>query len=56
MILGFVSIGDRASKGVYRDEGIPALKEWLLEQANKDVRSGARAIPGFEIKHERVAR
>lgn len=29
MIIGLVSISDRASKGVYRDEGIPALKEWL---------------------------
>ena len=29
MIIGLVSISDRASKGVYKDEGIPALKEWL---------------------------
>jgi len=29
VIIGLVSISDRASKGVYRDEGIPALKEWL---------------------------
>ena len=29
MIIGLVSISDRASAGVYRDEGIPALKEWL---------------------------
>ncbi len=28
-IVGLVSISDRASAGVYRDEGIPALKEWL---------------------------
>jgi molybdopterin adenylyltransferase len=27
--VGLVSISDRASTGVYRDEGIPALKEWL---------------------------
>jgi len=27
--VGIVSISDRASGGVYRDEGIPALKEWL---------------------------
>jgi len=27
--IGIVSISDRASGGVYRDEGIPALKEWL---------------------------
>jgi molybdopterin biosynthesis enzyme MoaB len=27
MIIGLVSISDRASAGVYKDEGIPALKE-----------------------------
>lgn len=27
--VGLVSISDRASAGVYRDEGVPALKEWL---------------------------
>jgi len=27
--IGLVSISDRASAGVYRDEGIPALTEWL---------------------------
>jgi molybdopterin adenylyltransferase len=27
--IGLVSISDRASKGVYRDEGIPALEEWF---------------------------
>ena len=29
MIIGLVSISDRASAGVYKDEGIPALKDWL---------------------------
>jgi len=29
MIIGLVSISDRASAGVYQDEGIPSLKEWL---------------------------
>ena len=29
LIVGLVSISDRASAGVYRDEGIPSLKEWL---------------------------
>ena len=27
--VGLVSISDRASSGVYKDEGLPALKEWL---------------------------
>jgi len=29
LIIGLVSVSDRASAGVYRDEGIPSLKEWL---------------------------
>jgi molybdopterin adenylyltransferase len=29
LTIGLVSISDRASAGVYKDEGIPSLKEWL---------------------------
>ena len=29
LIVGLVSISDRASSGVYEDKGIPALEEWL---------------------------
>jgi molybdopterin adenylyltransferase len=29
LVVGLVSISDRASAGVYKDEGIPSLKEWL---------------------------
>jgi molybdopterin adenylyltransferase len=29
LVIGLVSISDRASTGVYQDEGIPSLKEWL---------------------------
>lgn len=29
LIVGVVSASDRAAGGVYRDEGIPALKDWL---------------------------
>jgi len=29
LVIGLVSISDRASAGVYKDEGIPALKAWL---------------------------
>ena len=40
----------------YRETQPEPLKEWLLDQARKDVRSGARFIPGFTISHERIAR
>jgi molybdopterin adenylyltransferase len=29
LVVGLVSVSDRASAGVYKDEGIPALKQWL---------------------------
>lgn len=29
LIVGLVSISDRASRGVYQDEGLPALQSWL---------------------------
>ncbi|WP_075643692.1 molybdopterin adenylyltransferase [Paraburkholderia monticola] len=29
IVIGLVSISDRASTGVYEDKGIPALEEWL---------------------------
>lgn len=38
----------------YREQQPEGLKAWLVEQANKDVRSGARSISGFTITEERV--
>jgi molybdopterin adenylyltransferase len=29
LVIGLVSISDRASQGVYKDEGIPALEDWF---------------------------
>ena len=29
VVVGLVSISDRASQGVYKDEGIPALEDWF---------------------------
>jgi hypothetical protein len=40
----------------YRATRPAELKEWLVEQAEKDVRAGKHSIPGFDIRHERVAR
>ena len=31
LIVGLVSASDRAAGGVYQDEGIPALKDWLTK-------------------------
>jgi molybdopterin adenylyltransferase len=41
LVIGLVSVSDRASAGVYRDEGIPALQEWL-----------AKAVKSPAMRHE----
>ena len=38
LILGLVSVSDRASRGVYRDEGIPALEAWMRKARKCDKR------------------
>jgi len=53
MIIGLVSISDRASAGVYKDEGIPSLKEWLSAAIaspawREEVRLIADERPGIE--------
>ena len=46
LIIGLVSISDRASRGVYQDEGLPALEEWLGRAvASPPVRMVKRLIP-----------
>ena len=46
LIVGLVSASDRASGGVYRDEGIPSLKEWLHKAiAAPALRFEERLIP-----------
>ena len=44
--VGIVSVSDRASGGVYKDEGIPALKDWLGKVvASPALRFEERLIP-----------
>jgi molybdopterin adenylyltransferase len=43
--IGLVSISDRASKGVYKDEGIPALEEWFGRVLATAWRTVTRLIP-----------
>jgi len=46
LIVGLVSVSDRASAGVYKDEGIPALKAWL---------ASAIAAPGWRDETRLIA-
>jgi molybdopterin adenylyltransferase len=46
LVVGLVSISDRASQGVYKDEGLPALEDWLEKAvASPAVRVVKRLIP-----------
>ena len=44
LIIGLVSISDRASTGVYEDKGIPALQEWLASALTTPWRVETRLI------------
>jgi molybdopterin adenylyltransferase len=43
--IGLLTISDRASKGVYQDEGIPALKAWIDAVLLNPVSYVTRVIP-----------
>ena len=42
--IGVVSISDRASSGVYEDQGLPALKDWLSRAVRNPITFDARLI------------
>ncbi|MDO8376690.1 MAG: molybdopterin adenylyltransferase [Aquabacterium sp.] len=43
--IGLVSVSDRASAGVYADQGIPALQEWLGRALKNPIHWETRLIP-----------
>jgi molybdopterin adenylyltransferase len=45
VIIGVVSISDRASSGVYEDKGLPALKDWLARALKNTITFQERLIP-----------
>ncbi len=45
LLIGLVSISDRASSGTYKDEGIPALNEWFGRAMATPWRIESRLIP-----------
>ena len=45
MRIGLVSVSDRASAGVYADQGIPALQDWLSRVLNNPIHWETRLIP-----------
>ena len=45
LVIGLVSISDRASGGVYQDQGLPALEQWLASALTTPFRVESRLIP-----------
>ena len=45
LLIGLVSISDRASQGVYEDQGIPALRDWFTQALTSPWRMVTRLIP-----------
>ncbi len=45
LIIGLVSISDRASTGVYEDQGVPALRDWFTQALTSPWQMETRLIP-----------
>jgi molybdopterin adenylyltransferase len=43
--IGLIATSDRASQGVYKDEGIPALEQWLASALQNPITFERRLIP-----------
>jgi molybdopterin adenylyltransferase len=54
LVVGLVSVSDRASGGVYEDKGIPALQEWLQKALTTPFRVETRLIPDDRADIERT--
>lgn len=54
LIIGLVSVSDRASGGVYEDKGIPALADWLAQAITTPYRVERRLIPDERADIERT--
>jgi molybdopterin adenylyltransferase len=54
LLIGLVSISDRASQGVYEDQGIPALQAWFGSALASPWRMETRLIPDERALIERT--
>ena len=54
LLIGLVSISDRASSGVYQDQGIPALQEWFSTALASPWRMETRLIPDEQALIEKT--
>lgn len=54
LLVGLVSISDRASSGTYEDQGIPALRDWLGSALTSPWKVEARLIPDERAEIEKT--
>ena len=54
LCIGLVSVSDRASAGVYRDEGLPALEAWFGDALTTPWQTIKRLIPDEQALIERT--
>lgn len=54
LIIGLVSISDRASTGVYEDQGVPALRDWFSQALTSPWQMETRLIPDDQATIEQT--
>jgi molybdopterin adenylyltransferase len=54
LIIGLVSVSDRASAGVYEDKGVPGLREWFAAALKSPWTMEPRLIPDEQAVIERT--
>jgi molybdopterin adenylyltransferase len=54
--IGLVATSDRASQGIYRDEGIPALEQWLSGALLNPITLERRLVPDEQPRIEAALR
>ncbi|MFM8466700.1 MAG: molybdopterin adenylyltransferase [Oxalobacteraceae bacterium] len=54
LIIGLVSISDRASSGVYEDQGVPALRDWFTQALASPWQMQTRLIPDERLQIEKT--
>ncbi|WP_151634310.1 molybdopterin adenylyltransferase [Noviherbaspirillum aerium] len=54
LLIGLVSVSDRASTGVYEDQGIPALRDWFASALTSPWKMETRLIPDERAQIEKA--
>ena len=54
LLIGLVSISDRASSGVYEDQGVPALRDWFSRALSSPWQMETRLIPDEQAQIEKT--